>query len=414
LEGHQEKLLSVIKCLVKCIRSNIAIYSVAGIIVLFPFANMLDSINPLRLFGKSAWVVFPVVALGFIYLTTFNKRPVLLSHYEIFAVSLVIVSYLLFIFRDSIYVEGRSYLDFRYIATSALYLGFASRMGKNPYALRIIAWSIVWQGLLVSLVFFINVHYFPEIMIISAEDQVSSIIFEGERTRSMLLGASISANQILCAMIVMLAMARRGLFFRNPVFFWCAELLMLYAVTLGGSRYPAFVAIFIILLSFSLLRYYRYLFAFLGIVICLIISLYISEETIFYSIVRMSEDYSSRFSKLLLSIQLLQESAQTFLIGVSSFKVEHTYTLDGLMVSDNSYALVALQFGVPFAGFYFILLLNTLRKYALGGMSFFVFCYLLIGLGVTNAILWEPWVCIVMFSLVVVSRFDQVKVPVSV
>jgi hypothetical protein len=122
---------------------------------------------------------------------------------------------------------------------------------------------------------------------------------------------------------------------------------------------------------------------------------------------RFNEDSGGRGSKLYATIILITNSLLDLLIGSSNELVNST-EVDGLLISDNSYGLVATSFGVPFMLIFFGYLLLRLIKINSDRICFLFIFYITIGFALTNCILWEPWTFTVFLSLAVVSHFGQI------
>jgi hypothetical protein len=83
---------------------------------------------------------------------------------------------------------------------------------------------------------------------------------------------------------------------------------------------------------------------------------------------------------------------------------ETTFSEEGFGISDNSYMLMALQFGGIFAIFWFIFFIRLLMRNVLDWFTFLFTIYVLIGLGLTNGILWEPWVYVATLSATILYK----------
>jgi hypothetical protein len=127
---------------------------------------------------------------------------------------------------------------------------------------------------------------------------------------------------------------------------------------------------------------------------------------IFNYFTRFQEDSGGRDIKVQIFLMLITASAQYFLIGVPAQVIASTF-IDSVSLSDNSYALVATVFGLPFALLFFGLIFFYLRDKLSDLVSIFMLAYIIFGLAITNCILWEPWVYIAMTGFAAVCCFGH-------
>ena len=397
---------------------------VGFVLLMLPFANILHFVLPLpNLFGKSAWIVLPVGAFALIYLwldrpwaakSWLPFRPLLIAGALLIPVCLV---------RTVVYNEPAFPVNLRFAATMLVYIGLVEALlRRERFALTVLSRALILQGLLVSLLVFFNMNFYPTVRL---EDNAAGLVgltTTGFLTRSMLVNASVGANHILCAMLVLYAVlwqqCRKSA--RTLLGFWSAMIFMLYVVSLLGSRYPIAVALMLVALAAFQLRSARSFVAMLCAVILLALlnvgvvcvqnmlvdsnmidSLQLSKPNI-----RYQEDSGSRGEKALLAIKILSGSTKNLVIGASIQEIATSRSAQGVAFSDNSYASVMLQVGVPMALLFFMLWGRFLRSYAHSPLGYFCLAYLAGVLMLTNGYLWESWLCVVLFSLVVVARLS--------
>ena len=378
-------------------------------IIVVPFSNILHFIFPVsNILGKSAWVVVPTVTIIAIYLSSFlnNLKAGRLPRFDFFVVTMIVISVLIHWLRSLIHNEEQSYFDLRYIATSFIYLMIARRMVSNLIILKVLAWALIIQGLLVALLVIINFHIYPTLSLDFDTTGTLGIIFDGLESRNRLLNASISANQILCSIFVLSALVKKGFLNKDYFLILAGQLFMLYAISLGESRFPMAVAISIIIIIF-LLRLHVYA------IVCiltfgLLVSTYLVLTSQFENILHLGRGFGGRPEKLRLSLQILTESSLNFIFGSSQFEASNSVSDGGIGISDNSYMHVSLSLGLPFAVIYFSSLLNFIRIRITDNLSLFFLSYLIINFGLTNCILWESWLCIALFSGVVITKLGQI------
>jgi len=171
-------------------------YIVFAVLLLLPFVNILHFALPLPpLFGKSTWLVMAVVTLIIIYIWV--DRPWVAGRWRLQSPQLIAAGILLpvCLVRSFAYDEPAIPSYLRFAVTMIVYLGLAEAMlNHNKAALSVLSRALVLQGLLVSVLVFFNMNFFPGVRIESDEHGLIGLTTEGFLTRSMLINASIGAN----------------------------------------------------------------------------------------------------------------------------------------------------------------------------------------------------------------------------
>ena len=277
-----------------------------------------------------------------------------------------------------------------------MYLIMAEFFSRREDSRKILATALTIQGVLTSIIFIINVHFFPNVLIEPNDFGKYVINFDGELTRNMLLGASTSGNMILIAMFALAFLKLINQKFINAVF-WPLQLFMIYAISLGGSRYP-FIGGLCVLLFCIFLKKKRLvnLYSSLITVICIFgfVALFKIESK---EIFRYDLDFGGRVEKIQLALSLIFESFTNFFIGSSRTVLASSISTGGYSFSDNSYLEIALIFGTPFAFLFFLYLISYTNLKNNNGLYRLFTIYFFFGFGVTNCIYWESYVFIATF-----------------
>lgn len=394
--------------------SSLLLLILAFILIVFPFVNLFYAFYPAIAFGKNAWLVMIVFSIVGVYLYTivFQKHTVRSTNNDIFIIGLSLIVVVIFVIRDIAYSENRSIADFRYTILPFVFFMTIFRIATTEKALRFLALALIISSLLQSIFVIVHTHFFPNVQtIFNPDTQDVRLIYDAVRTRRGLIGASINANQILCGMFITYVFLRRDNAFWRNMFFFGIILLMLYAIGISGSRYPmAFAFILTFLAVLHLFRSIESVFMLVIIAFCFLVVFLSSSGLELFMLLRFHEDYWSRLDKFILSFALLSESFQNFFIGASSAVIASTYSKTGFLVSDNSYWLIALQFGVPFALVFFFSLIRKLWVRRSSQIYKLFFVYLLLGLGITNCLLWESWVYPMILTSIVLRNISP-QVP---
>jgi hypothetical protein len=190
---------------------------------------------------------------------------------------------------------------------------------------------------------------------------------------------------------------------------------MAYVISLLGSRYPIVVSLLLASFAAFQFRTVRSFAAMFGAVFLLCAlnlgvagvqnlllggSLHTARP-----ILRFQEDSGSRVEKNMLAIRMIGGSAKNFFIGPSAHETEAATTASGVKFSDNSYLMLMLGAGAPAALLLFVMWAWYLRRFAISPLTIFCLMYSAGVLLITNALLWESWVCSILFTLAIVARY---------
>jgi hypothetical protein len=389
------------------------------VILLIPFANLFHILSPVNVFGKSIWVVLPAGVVGLFYLYLITIKRSISSTSDILFIAIIVLFGLIFFAREIAYNEFRSILDFRYIATSLIGILLAWHLMNYAFIIRVLAYAVVIQGILVAATRSINFYFFPNVMVsYRVGTDLGREIFlnyEGEVTRDLLLGSSISANHIVCGMFVLLILIKHNICKIGPLAFLSLQFLMMLSTFNTLSRFPILVAIGFFVLSLLQMKLVSiqkiFQIGLFGFALFILISWMGIESFNFFE--RFNEDISGRYYKLQAAFLLISNSGLDFLIGSSSV-LANSIRVKGMLISDNSYTLIATTFGIPFAVVFFMFLFNIFHKIKSDKFSIIFLLYIAIGLGVTNCILWESWIFTAFFSFSIVSYYGRLSSGVRV
>ncbi|MCG3110373.1 MAG: hypothetical protein MCM46_01000 [Candidatus Manganitrophus sp. SB1] len=387
---------------------------IAATALIFPFVNIIYIIYPITFLGKNVWLVAPVLVIMALYLSTLFdvRKGFTVKKTDIIFLAIVIAGGLIFYLRELVYVERRSFLDYRYILAPTIFLLVSKRFVNGDKNINFLSSALVLTCFIQAILGILHASFFPELNISFDPDNVKNVefVFDAERTREGgTLGASIYANVIVCGMFLLATKRPTPTSLRSSILLTISIMVMLYAVTLSGSRYPIVIAGLLTLTFFiNSLSNWRQWVAIGMLAIFSIIWFTNMENVEFYSIFRFSEDSGGRIDKLILPFELLIADMFHLLVGASNELTANTYSSSGVGISDNSYWLLSLQFGPIFALFWFGFVVNLLMRDIVNNASFFFLVYFLIGLGITNCILWEPWVFLAIFTGTILHRRDQI------
>lgn len=373
---------------------------ISFLVLFFPFANILPLFFPVQFLGKNIWIVLPVMVMAAMYAVSLVKTRqfIAFTKFDLGLFVVAVLGALIYEIRETLYSDPGTILDVRYIISALLFSSVFKIFVQDEKSIVFVTRAVILTCLLQAVLGILHAHFFSYINI---NIETSEFVLEAERTREGgTLGASIYANVIVCGMFLIVAGSSKSSRVRYVLLETMATLVMLYAVTLSGSRYPMIVASLLTvgLLSRSLLNW-RQMAVLLVVVAVASYYIFLNEEGVeLLSIFRLSEDSGGRIDTLIMPLVLLSDQFLSFLIGPSAELIVSTVSEDGRGISDNSYMLMALQFGALFAIVWFAFFIDLLWRNVLNRISFFFMVYVLLGLGVTNSILWEPWIFVAMLT----------------
>lgn len=382
--------------------SRLVVLAIFVLILCYPFIDIFAVLFPVRLFGKSIVLELALLLILVSYIRSrYISGRVLFQEADIMVLLFLLASLGVFISRRIVYEAHESYFNYRYFFILFLGLALAEYLSKNRKSLKIISLGIILQGLFTAVLIVINIYFFPHLRISSKHGLISN----GIETRDMLLNASMASDLIVCAGFVLLAARQSGLIKLPNLLFWLLLVLMAYATIITGSRYPQLVMGVVLLLAF---RYQKGVSRYNMLFILLLLSVlfYYFEAHLKWDF-RFDQSSGGRLAKLGLTIHILGQSAWYFLMGAPNKIVAMAHTRSGVTISDNSFILVVLNFGFIFSLLFFIYLIKRLKYYVKGFISGGYFIYLILGFGITNCFLWDPWLFIAMMTSVVLYKMNE-------
>ncbi len=393
---------------------SVPIVLIAIVAFIFPFVNILYIFYPINFLGKNIWLVVPILVILTLYLSTvFGAREgITVQKSDIVFLGIMIFGGLIFYLRELVYTEQRSFLDFRYISAPTIFLLVSKRFVKGEKNINFLSGVLIATCFIQAVLGILHAYLFPELNISFDPNNSKDMefIFDAERTREGgTLGASIYANVIVCGMFLFASKSSTQASFRSSILTILSAVVMLYAVTLSGSRYPILIASLLTLIFFSNSLFNWRHWAAIGVLALLSFGLFASMESIeFLSILRFNEDSGGRIDKLLLPFELITANMLHLLVGASNELTANTFSMSGVGISDNSYWLFSLQFGPIFAVLWFGFFINLLKENIVNNRSFLFIVYFLIGLGITNCILWEQWIFLAILTVTILHKRNQI------
>jgi hypothetical protein len=235
----------------------------------------------------------------------------------------------------------------------------------------------------------VHSYLFPSIQLI--EDPLKGLVLisngDSSREAGTMISASMFASCLVCGQFALLVERRIPYTIRMLLM-----AIMLYAVTLSGSRYPmAFSALLFLAIFWSKNRLAPLAFSAVAMIAIIVVA---SGWTPFeiHSDLRIAADSGGRGDKLALVLGVLGSNWLYSIIGAPGGFVRAVHTASGITISDDSYASIAMDFGVPALLYWLWCVWTWLARRRMALLSWVLLAFLAGDLAVTNCILWDPFV----------------------
>lgn len=391
--------------------ASISAYVVFILVLIAPFSTIAYFAFPMpTIGGKNFWVAAPFITLAGIAGLSIIYNPPQKNHFNIRTILFLgFLCIAVVVTRSFAYEEAINAIGFRYIITIPIYIVAISIASTNKKSIDVLEMAIIAQGVLTALFMCANAICMPHVHLTQTELGASGISISGNHPRTLLIGVSIGAGHIFLGM---LAIVKKYIQTpdSSPKYFlvYLALIIMTYAILTGGSRLP--IAMSMTLIAFAVFKpglnntFWSFLKAFIIFLGILFLARYLSYWLMDLSgygfrssndfgnpLFRFNENSGGRVEKLLLAVEMICESWFTFLFGASEFRQTTLRSVDGYFFSDNSFAYVLLNLGAFLGGILIFRFLIFIQTFWTNLLSKFFVVYFLLCLGLTNSILWDPF-----------------------
>jgi len=372
-------------------------YGMCFFIIFYQFIPIINFILPeIRVLGKNFYVILPGFYLVVSYVLLIAMKKIN-TRYVAFS-SIIFIFYLIATFVASLlyHYELVEYLNRRFMLIPTLmFMVIFYLLGSDKAFKELILKLFLLSVFIQCSLGYIHHIFFPEIWFIS-EDNVStfsdmsaSVSDVSTREIGTLISSSLFGYFLLSGIYVLLYVKALPFKLEQPIWRYAGIFYLLFGIVLSGCRGAIILAILSIVFTFVgknniSIRGRMILLLFL-------VGFFVMSYEIIHSSVlerTLHEGSGGRYEKLVLAWMLLSQDLY-FLVGVPSYVTAAT-SINGIYLSDNSFALLLVTFGM--LGLFFILSILWFN-YTFIKSTKTVFPALsgLVCLSVTNAILWEPW-----------------------
>ena len=360
------------------------------------------------IFDNNAFVVIPILILFFMFITAAiasraNQMDIVMLTC-IFILAFLISQFTLLISVNEAKVPSL----YRYFFNIILALGayFFLRKYFSLLSIQVIILTVIIS---IALIQFLGYVVFPNIQIDFDSTGSAEYIFDGESTRMGLLGSSIVAYHCVLGLLIIWSFTRNiKLSSAAYILLIAMTLFFVATIVLTINRLALIWALF---LSWKILTAYLHwkkpsgkgkVFLSISIIFFgLFYGFYILNDLLQIDVVtRLSEINfidDPRIIKLLLGLTMWFNSLSTFLFGVPTQIIANT-TVKGLIWSDNSFLLISLEFGLM-GLLVWMLAFSKVIPWGQGSVTLIYMLWVLSSLGITNSILWDSYIFLLLFLL---------------
>jgi hypothetical protein len=239
----------------------------------------------------------------------------------------------------------------------------------------------------------LHTHFLPELELVpdpTGELEVSVGMDEGGSGESgTLISRSTFGDLLVCGQFVLLVEGRIPFTLRAVTMG-----VLFYAVSVSAARYAQAWSALLMAALFINRRMNRAAPIVLAALVVAGIAVVLTGWTPFelQSIVRAEEDSGGRGEKLGLTIETLSNYwPLSAFLGIPNSAAQAAVTATGVVISDNSYGEIAMDFG--FAGLVLFLtcLFAWLVRWPMSILSALMLLFLLGNFALTNSVLWDVW-----------------------
>lgn len=370
---------------------GVSVAVLAVLVAVYHVLPMAHFFAPLEIFGKNVYTVAPVILMAVVLMMLWRGIKNDVTQSEATALIIVMLLWLVTWFaRRALFGEIGDVLNQRFVVDLFLYSIVMRYAMKEIKTRDLLATLMIVVTISQAIAGILHSHFFPFIQLMPDADDVLHLAFDAEGTREAgtIVSSSTFAAVLVCGQFVMLTEKRLSFLVRLMLM-----ALTTYAVSLSGSRFPMVVSALLCLAATMNWKSSRHA-PFILVAIALAgIAVALSGWSPFEakSILRFGQDDGGRSDKFQLAIDLMTTHWSYLLMGAPNKMVEVATTRDGLPISDNSYMLLALSFGVPMLVTWLVCAVKFLFRWPVTIIYLAMLAYFATTLAVTNSLLWEAW-----------------------
>jgi hypothetical protein len=370
------------------------ILTVVALTVMYQFLPSLHFFAPLQVLGKNIYTVLPAVimiALFLLIVPAIWRTPLTPLQAGGF-VALAVIWLLVLGSRLAIFGDLVDVLRERYLLLFFVYSAVLRYVAVDPRSRTQLA-NVLIGALCAQAIFgILHTHLFPFLQVepdSTGDLGITVAQDEGSGETGTLLVRSGFGDVVVCGQFVLLTERRIPFTLRAVMM-----AVMFYAVSLSGARYGQIWSALLTAGLFINRKMDRAAPVVLAAMVLAGIAMMLTGWTPFelQSELRFDEDSGGRGEKLGLVTDVLSNYwPLSAFIGVPSSAALSAVTATGVVISDDSYGEIAMDFGLSGLLLFLTCLFAWLVRWPLSILSTLMLIFLLGNFAITNSILWDPW-----------------------
>jgi len=370
------------------------ILAVLALTWMYQLLPSLHFFAPLQLFGKNVYTVIPAVTMITVFvliLPAIWRTPLTPVQAGGF-IALLLMWLLVLGSRFAIFGDTIDVLRERYLLLFFVYSAGLRYIAVDPTSRTALANVLIGALCFQAIFGILHTHLFPFIQVepdSSGDLGVTVAQDEGSGETGTLLVRSTFADVVVCGQFVLLAERRLPFTLRAAMM-----AVMFYAVGLSGARYPQVWSALLTAGLFINRKMDRAAPVALAVIVLAGMGMMLTGWTPFelQSELRFDQDSGGRGEKLGLVTEVLSTYwPLSAFIGVPQSAALSAITASGVVISDDSYGEIAMDFGLTGLLLFMTCLLAWMVRWPLSILSTLMLLYFLSNLAITNSILWDPW-----------------------
>jgi hypothetical protein len=371
------------------------ILAVLAVTAVYQFLPVVHFFAPLQLFGKNIYTVMPAVIMigAFVLLLPGIWRTPVTPVQAWGFLALAFIWVIVITARSAVYAETPDVLRGRYLLLLFIFSAVLRYVADDPAARTRLTVLLIGAICAQAILGILHTHFLPELELVpdtAGELEVSVGVEEGGSGESgTLISRSTFGDLLVCGQFVLLVERRIPFVLRAAIMG-----LLFYGVSISLARYAQGWSAFLVAALFINRRMDRAAPLVLAGIVMLTMAMALTGWTPFelQSNVRLDEDSGGRGEKLGLLINTLSNYwPLSALLGIPNSAALAAVTDTGVVISDDSYGEITMDFGFVGLLLFVTCLFAWLVRWPMSILSALMLIFLLGNFALTNSVLWDVW-----------------------
>jgi hypothetical protein len=370
------------------------ILTVLALTAVYQFLPVVHFFAPVQIFGKNIYTVAPAVimiAVFLLLLPAIWRTPVTPVQAQGF-LAVAFIWLIVIAARTAIFGETVDVLRERYLLLFFVFSAVLRYVAADPASRTKLATLLIAATCAQAVLGIIHTHFFPFLQLVAdpgGELAVGVELDQGSGESGTLISRSTFGDLLVCGQFVLL-LERRIPFTLRAVIMG----VMFYAVSISGARYGQVWSALLTAGLFVNRKMNRAAPVFLAAIVVAAIAVMRTGWTPFelQSELRFDQDSGGRGEKLGLVIDVLSNYwPLSAFIGVPNTAALSAITSTGVVISDDSYGEIVMDFGLTGLLLWLTCLFVWIVRWPMSMLSALMLIFLLGNFALTNSVLWDVW-----------------------